>query len=335
MLFNHLITILTLPALALSHSLPVKTISQLSLGTWLENIAVRSNGDLLVTQLWPTAAIYTIANQPSSNKLKELATFPSIQGLLGIAELPPCPGKPETFVVVGSNATGLSQLIPGTFKAFAVEFYGKRRVRVRKISDMTKKSTFLNGVVAIPGAPNAVLISDSVKGFVGRLDVSTGKFDDTTFTFPEMAPPAPNAFGINGVRIRQGYLYWSNSNAVKIYKTAITAAGYPVKGSKPQLVADLSHVVTFLDDFEFDAYGNIYATSNSDNSVVFVDAKSGKAKIVVGSVSEMTVAGSTSLAFWRGKKDKDVFYVSTGGGLFKPINGTVTEGAKVVAVKVE
>ena len=65
-----------------------------------------------------------------------------------------------------------------------------------------------------------------------------------------------------------------------------------------------------------------------------MDVKSGKAKIVVGSVSEMTVAGSTALAFGRGKKDKDVFYVSTGGGLFKPINGTVTEGAKVVAVKV-
>ncbi|KAJ4129002.1 hypothetical protein NW768_007529 [Fusarium equiseti] len=335
MLFNCLITLIVIPALALSHSLPAKTISQLSLGTWLENIAVRSNGDLLVTQLWPTATIYKISHPPSDNKLNELVSFPSIQSLLGISELPPCLGKPETFVVVGSNATGRAELIPGTFKAFAVEFYGKRRVRVRKVSDMTEKSMFLNGVVAIPSAPNAVLISDSVKGFVGRLDVSTGVFDDSAFTFPEMAPPAPNAFGINGIKIRQGHLYWSNSNAVKIYKTAITAAGYPVKGSKPQLVADLSHVVSFLDDFEFDSHGNIYATTNSDNSVVFVDAKSGKAKIVVGSVSELTVAGSTALAFGRGRKDKDVFYVSTGGGLFKPINGTVTEGAKVVAVKVE
>lgn len=333
-----LLNLCVIPALALSHSLPTKVIGQLSLGTWLENIAIRSNGDILATELWPQASIYTITNPASCNKgLEELVTIPSIQSILGIAELPPRPRKSETFVVVGSNATGLSQLVPGTFKAFAIQFrHGKNqaKVQVKKISDMTEKSAFLNGVVAIPGAPDAVLISDTVEGFVGRLDISTGIFDDGAFVFPEMAPPAPNAFGINGIKIRNGYLYFANSNAVKIYRTAITTAGLPVKGSNPQLVADLSKVVSFLDDFDFDSQGNIYAASNSDNSVVFFDAKSGKSRIVVGGVNEMTVAGSTAVAFGRGKQDKNTFYVSTGGGLFKPVGGTKTEGAKVVAVKV-
>jgi hypothetical protein len=337
-MLKSLVSLCFIPAFALSHSLPAKTIGQLSLGTWLENIAVRSNGDLLVTELWPTASVYTITDPSSCYEgLKELVTIPSIQGILGIAELPSIPGKPETFVFVGSNATGLSQLIPGTFKAFAIEFYNRKnqgKVKVRKISDMTEKSTFLNGVEAIPGVPNAVLVSDSVKGFVGRLDTSTGIFDDAAFVFPEMAPIAANAFGINGIKIRNGYLYFSNSNAVKIYRTAITTAGYPAKGSKPQLVADLSKVVTFLDDFGFDSQGNIYAASNSDNSIVFVDSKSRQSRIVIGGVNEMTVAGSTAVAFGRTKKDKDTFYVSTGGGLFKPVDGTKTEGAKVVAAKV-
>ncbi|KAG8676464.1 hypothetical protein FPOAC2_02561 [Fusarium poae] len=337
-MFKLLVTLCLLPVLGLAHSLPAKTIGQLSLGTWLENIAVRSNGDLLATELWPTASVYTVTDPSSCNGgLEELITIPSIQGILGITELPPIPGKPETFVFVGSNATGLSQLTPGTFKAFALEFHHKKnqaKIKVKKISDMTERSTFLNGVEAIPGAPNAVLVSDSVKGFVGRLDISTGVFDDTAFVFEEMAPIAANAFGINGIKIRHNYLYFSNSNAVKIYRTAITESGFPVKGSKPQLVVDLSNIVEFLDDFTFDSQGNIYAVSNSDNSIVFFNVKSGKSRIVVGGVNEMTVAGSTAVAFGRTKKDRNTFYVSTGGGLFKPVGGTKTEGAKVVAVKV-
>ncbi|KAM0405834.1 hypothetical protein HYE67_010165 [Fusarium culmorum] len=334
-MLKSLVTLCLIPVFGLAHSPPAKTLGQLPLGTWLENIAVRSNGDLLATELWPAASVYTVADPSCSKGLKELVTIPSIQGILGITELSSAPGKPETFVFVGSNATGLSQLIPGTFKAFALEFHNKRNqasVKVRKISDMTEKSTFLNGVEAIPGVP-AVLVSDSVKGFVGRLDTNTGVFDDAAFEFPEMAPIAAGAFGINGIKIRNNYLYFSNSNAVKIYRTAITAAGYPVKGSKPQLVADFSKTVAFVDDFAFDAQGNIYAASNSDNSVVFIDTKSGKSRIVLGGVDEMAVPGSTAVAFGRTKKDKNTYYVSTGGGLFKPVGGTKTEGAKVVAAK--
>ncbi|RGP64466.1 hypothetical protein FLONG3_9524 [Fusarium longipes] len=336
-MLKSLVALCFIPALALSHSVTVKTVGQLPLGTWLENVAVRSNGDLLVTEFWPKASVYTVKDPSSCNEgLKELATVSSIQGILGIVELPPVPDKPETFVFVGSNATELSKLIPGTFKAFAIEFHNKRNqanVKVRKISDMTKASTFLNGVEAIPGVHNAVLVSDSVKGSVGRLDTSTGIFDDTTFVFPEMAPIAANTFGINGIKVRNGYLYFSNSNAVKIYKTALTAAGYPVKGSKPQLVADLSKVVDFIDDFGFDSHGNIYAASNLDNSVVFVDTKTGKSTIVLGSINELTVAGSTAVAFGRTKRDQDTYYVCTAGGLAKPVGGTKTEGAKVVAAK--
>ncbi|EGU73990.1 hypothetical protein FOPG_17621 [Fusarium oxysporum f. sp. conglutinans race 2 54008] len=336
MLLNALFALVTLPTLVLAHSLTAKTLGQLPLGTWLESVAVRSNGDLLVTQLWPSAAVYTISNPSAGDTaLKELVSIPSIQGILGIAQVPKSPGKPETFVVVGSNATGLSQLIPGTFGAWTIEFQHRRhqaKVKVKKISDMSKESTFLNGVVAIPGVSDAVLVSDSFSGLVGRLDLCTGVFDTSAFVFPEMAPISAKAFGINGIKIRNNHLYFTNSNAVKIYRIAITAAGFPVKGSQPQLVADLSKSVSFLDDFDFDSKGNIYVASNFDNSVVFVDVKSGKWRTVVGGIDEMTVAGSTAVAFGREKQEKHTLFVVTSGALAKPVDGTRTEGAKVVAV---
>ncbi|KAF4996691.1 hypothetical protein FGRMN_4349 [Fusarium graminum] len=165
---------------------------------------------------------------------------------------------------------------------------------------MSKRSAFLNGVVSIPGVSDAVLISDSVAGLVGRLDLSTGFFDTSAFVFQEMAPISEGAFGINGIKIRGGHLYWTNSNAAKIYRVAVTSHGFLVKGAKPQLVSNLSKGVSFLDDFDFDANGNIYAASNFDNSVVLVDSKSGKWKTVVGDIREMTVAGSTAVAFGKG-----------------------------------
>ncbi|EGU73080.1 hypothetical protein FOXB_16410, partial [Fusarium oxysporum f. sp. conglutinans Fo5176] len=168
MLVPSVLSLIAFPAVALGSSFTAKTIGQLPLGTWLENVAVRSNGDLLVTELWPSATVYTVV-KPADCKsgLEELVTFPSITGLLGIAEVPKSPGKPETFIAVGSEATALSHLTPGTFEAWAIEFPNRRhqpKVKVRKISDMTKKSAFLNGVAAIPGRSDAVLVSDSVAG---------------------------------------------------------------------------------------------------------------------------------------------------------------------------
>ncbi|KAM5353138.1 hypothetical protein ACJZ2D_016976 [Fusarium nematophilum] len=335
-----LLAAITLPALALSTSLPAKTLDQLSLGTWFENIAVRPNGDVLVTQMAPYAALYTIRDPAECrNHLEELVSFPSIQSIYGISQVPITSRhhKPETFIVVGSNATGIGSPIVGSFEAWAIEFHSSKhgdKVKVRKISNMSKKSRLLNGVASIPGRSDAILVADSANGLVGRLDLSSGIFDTSAFIFPEMAPTKGKALpiGVNGINVYNGYLYWTWSYAASIYRVAITPAGLPAKRAKPELVADLSKSVSFLDDFVFDTHGNIYAASNFDNTVIFINTKSGKWEAVVGAVNQLTVAGSTSVAFGRGKYDKNTLYVSTSGALGSPVNGTKTEGAKVVAV---
>jgi hypothetical protein len=49
-------------------------------------------------------------------------------------------------------------------------------------------------------------------------------------------------------------------------------------------------------------------------------------------MTEMSVAGCTAAAFGRSKKDGKTLYVTTSGGQAVPVNGTVTEGGKVVAI---
>lgn len=52
----------------------------------------------------------------------------------------------------------------------------------------------------------------------------------------------------------------------------------------------------------------------------------------LGSITQLTVAGDTSARFGRTPGKFDTLYVSTAGGPAPPVNGTVTEGEKVVAI---
>jgi hypothetical protein len=54
--------------------------------------------------------------------------------------------------------------------------------------------------------------------------------------------------------------------------------------------------------------------------------------IVLGSSEQLTVAGPILVRFGRGPGFEDNFYVATSGGLASLRNGTVYEGAKVLAV---
>ena len=85
-------------SLTIPYSLPlsVHLIHEFPLKTWVENIDVRHNGQLLVTIL-STPDIYQV--DPVNHSAPILIhTFPSALGLLGITE-----GAPDHFYVVVGN----------------------------------------------------------------------------------------------------------------------------------------------------------------------------------------------------------------------------------------
>jgi sugar lactone lactonase YvrE len=174
-----------------------------------------------------------------------------------------------------------------------------------------------------------VLVADSVLGSVWAVDAATGRYG-MVLDFDELAPPANSSIplGVNGIHIRNGYLYWSNTAAQAVYRAKITSAGTLAGGARPELVARLETVV---DDFAVDEQGQVWITTNIGNTVELV-GKSGKIRTAVGDIGSLAVAGDTAAVFGRGKKDKEVLYVVTCGALVRPVNGTITEPGKVVAV---
>ncbi|KAI1326192.1 hypothetical protein F5Y16DRAFT_375537 [Xylariaceae sp. FL0255] len=171
-------------------------------------------------------------------------------------------------------------------------------------------------------------------GLLWRVDISTGK-TDVAIQVPEMSNGSPGNLavqGINGVRIAgDGYLYWSNSVLTTIYRVKIDAAtGSIAHGATVETVSKIPDV-SFVDDI---AVGEdvIFAATNTNNTLVATKPFANETVVVLGNQDTLTVAGDTAAIWGRGENDKKTLYVSTSGAIKAPVNGTLYEPGKVVAV---
>jgi sugar lactone lactonase YvrE len=297
-------------------------VTQFQKPSWIENIAVRSNGDLLLTQLFPSPILYTVISPASASpKTGIVHIFDGVEGLLGITETTTA----DVFVLVGTNASNPGS---GASTAWSVDFRQRdSQPAVTEIAQL-RDARVPNGMTTSPQLGDSVLIADSA-GFVWHLDLHTGEHR-VAAQVPEMAPAAGSSgTGINGVKMHGGYLYWSNSADASLYRLGVRRDGSPCESARVQKAA--APDATFLDDFVIGKDGTIWAATNSDNRLLAVRGFNGSV-VVAGGTSELTLAGNTAAAFGRGKTDAHILYVVTCGGLRAPVNGTYTEGGKVVAV---
>jgi sugar lactone lactonase YvrE len=310
--------------------LPTRTIFQLGEsvpGSWFENVALRPNGDLLVTMLQPNASVYSIEQPLSHSPKVTVISIGNANGTTGIAET-----SPDVFAIAAGLWSGLAVPVAGQQALWRLDMTGPEPI-TRLITAMPEAG-LLNGVTGLPHGSSspAVLVADSGLGLVWRVDLATGAYE-TAVQVPEMAAVPGHAaptLGVNGVKARGGYLYFSNSNRASIFRVAIDATGRAAKGATAERVAEFD--ADNIDDFAIDERGDYWAATNFDDTVA-VAKMDATGVVVVGSPSELTVAGDTALALGgRTKRDKDVVYVVTGGGQARPVNGTVTEPAKVVVV---
>ncbi|KAJ9137781.1 hypothetical protein NKR19_g8081 [Coniochaeta hoffmannii] len=317
--------------------LPDRLVHQFPNGTWLENVLVRSNGDLLVTALIPTAALYRVSGPSNySPSVTLVHNFTSVQGLLGISET-----KPDVFVVLGGNFTSPGAQVNGTFSAWEVDMshgshkHSSKSPAIVKLITAIPPAAFLNGLETLPKNPTIVLISDSALGVVWRLDTLTGHFNKA-LNFPEMKVAwnhnATLAIGINGIRILNDILYWTNSFQQTIYRVKIDKNGSVAPGAGLEKVVNIKEA-HFLDDFAVGTDGTIWACENVGNRL-FAVRPDGSYKTVAGGVNQTTIAGDTAAAIGAGNHDQSTLYIVTSGALALPVNGTYTEGGKVVAIDI-
>ncbi|GIJ91412.1 hypothetical protein Asppvi_010377 [Aspergillus pseudoviridinutans] len=317
-----LITTLISPALALP-TLPTTNTSSTSTvfqftrnGTWLENLAVRPNGNILATRLdVPELWLINPSNTNTAEAGSLFYTFPNATSLLGITEI----DRDVYAVVAGNFSISTVTSTPGSFVIWRIDASGT--APSASILARIPDAETLNGITRF--GQNLLLITDSGKGVIWRLDMSTGLYSQA-LSDPTMLPAAgqPYAVGVNGVAVRGKYVYYTSTTQMlfcRVPVDSVAAATGPVEIVTSGITPD---------DFTLERDGTAYITTNPDNGLVKVDPK-GRVRLVAGNQFTIAVGGSTAVA---GSKDGSVLYVSTSGGQFSPILGKLIEPAKVVAV---
>lgn len=287
--------------------LPHRVVHQFPAGIWLENIAVRPNGNLLLTTLTPNASIYEVVNPDSQNpSVNMLFTIPSVNGLLGIAET-----APDSFAFVGGNFTPTSG-IQGTWGLFTTQFLPNSQPRPTFVTGLPD-ARLLNGMSSVAGHPELALAADSTNGLVYRVNLLS-KAVQISQDYPEMKPDPASGLpiGINGVHMHGGYLYFTNFPHHTFYRIRVNPDATTALGAKVETVAVVNS--SLADDFAFGPLmsNTAWITTNAGSSLVAV-APNGQMETVAGSSDASAVPADTSCAFGRKATDMNVLYVATAG----------------------
>ena len=301
---------------------PIRTTYQFPNETWVENIAVRSSGQLLVTII-TSPDLYQV--DPFSSAPASLVhSFPHAQSTLGITEV-----QPDIFaVIVGNLSIETFSSINGSYSLWKVDLREAiPNPVVTKITDIPKASS-LNGLTLVAPLSPYVLASDSVLGVVWRINYHTGEYKivlENTLMAP--APGQETELGINGVHTRKRYLYFTNSFQFIFARVPISLEGTAI--GPYEVVANIG----LSDDFALDKDGNAYIAQDPGGALEKV-TPDGKVTVLAGSTNSTILEGDTSAAFGRTRLDDNTLYVVTNGGLAGHPAGSPIVGGKVWAVSI-
>ena len=281
----------------------------------IENLAVRSNGHLVLT-VSNEPLVYDLDPRAGDPSPKLLHRFSGVIGALGIAET-----GPDIFaVVVGNWSTVPFEAEPGSFSLWSIDL-NTPEPTVKLIASIPGAAG-LNGLTTLDGSPDMVLIADATLGAVWRVNVATGDYSvaiqSPLFT-ANSASPIP--LGINGVHTFGGMLYFTNSAQGTYGRVPITPDGSAA--GDVEILARVDAPLALYDDFDHDWEGNAWIATYP-NGLIEVTTK-GQQNNITEDDGITDLIAPTSVKFRRGsKREGKVLYVVT--------SGSDTAGGQVFAV---
>ena len=299
---------------------------------FLENLAVRADGSVLITAVLQKQLWYVPGPEPRAEVSPVLVhTFD--HPVMGIAE-----AEPDVFVICLTDgyATHESHLVRIDFSGWAPG----RAVSPEVIYTFDERVRALNGACML--GPGVMAIADCFAGLIWRVDLADGArsakarvwlADDTMAWDPDSEVAPPPQPGVNGVRYgaKTGYLYYT-STAQKVFMRVPVDQVSLDPASHAQFVAAIDNA----DDFCLDEdAGFAYVTRHRANTLdrVPLEPRHGsEVRHIAGDPFDPVLAGPSS-AFW-GRRPGDhgrVAYVTTDGGTTAPPDGIVRKASLVRA----
>ena len=290
----------------------VETIYEFSQNYFLENIAIRSNGGVLVTVHNRNELVYVDPHYPPQPKPAPAAVIYRFEaGVSGIVEVE----HDQFYVSVGEiGKQGSYGVYRVDMSGFASDSHGNvtSNADVKKVASVPD-ALFLNGSALLSREKGIILLADSIVGAVFALDVKSGKVD-TWLKDRQLEKVTENPMmpGVNGIKIHKGHLYLYNTDAKTFLRAELLSSNATeYTAGKVEIVQEKLNA----DDFAFDEDGSAYLTTHVYESVVKLDAADGKRSTVAGGLGDIVCAGTTAAAFGRTERDRTGLYVTTHGGM--------------------
>lgn len=286
---------------AASSRAPVSEVYQFQDQTRLENLATRSNGQLVLTAI-SDPSVYLLDPSKRNSKPQLVHQFPRATSMSGVVET-----APDVFVVVAGNWSLTSfEGVIGSFEVWSIDFNTKEPT-ISSVAVMPGAAG-LNGITNCHDSTTVVLIADSDIGAIWRLDTATGKHDiafkDPLFTNCTSRLP----LGLNGVSMYEGRLHFANS-ALRIYGRVPLAMDGSALG-EIEIIARASSASTIFDDISMDWQGSAWVATHP-NAVTQITAQ-GKQRNFTGGDVEMN--NPTSVVWGRGSFEAEkMLYITTNG----------------------
>jgi hypothetical protein len=289
-------------------------------GSWFENTAVTSDGTILATLL---DVPEVLAINPNSKTASTLLKFPApITSVTGITEI-----SPDLFALGVGQYDLAKGPVQGSWEiwTFSLADGASAAQSSLRLICKTPDASLVNGITTWNS--KSILVVDSTFGVVYKIDIDSGSCT-VAFSDELTKPPAdaPLPIGINGIKIRDGYVYFTNSARQTFYRVLVDKETATPTGAFEVVATGFT-----ADDFTFDSEGSAYITTHPLNTIIKLAPGSTEPVTIAGKTDSMEIAGPSACAFGRRSNDSKTLYVVTAGGLAMPINGEI-EPAKVVAI---
>jgi hypothetical protein len=284
---------------------------------FLENLAVRADGSILITVLKHKQLWYVPAPAAADLPVDPVAMYTFDALTMGIVE-----GEPDVFYVC--------TWAPPTVQRIDLRGWSPGApVSATRVLAFDEPGAVLNGCCLI--APRIMLIADSLAGQIWRVDLSEDglaatarvwlQHESMAFLPDNPLNPGWAQPGINGIRYaaRGNFVYYT-STALKLFMRVAVDPHTHEPAREPEFVAD----GIMADDFCIDENAGVaYVSTHRQNTIDRVPLRRGQhgaeRDIVAGEPFTAQLVGPCSLAWGRGPDDYGrVAYLTTDGGTTAP-----------------
>jgi hypothetical protein len=207
----------------------------------IENSHVRPNGHLLLTT-FDAGRLYDLDPLSSSPQAELVAALPGATALTGIAAL-----GADQYAIAGGVRGNYSYTNETIYK---VDMSGEP-AGIEIVAQLPD-AIMLNGMAPLPTTPHVVLAADSRQGCIFRVDTDSGEVDVAFADEATMTAPTDAAvpIGINGLKIANGHVYFTNTARGLFARAPISESGDPAGP-----VEVLAQSSASWDDFAVDESG--------------------------------------------------------------------------------